>query len=79
LSAFAGFDNPAKHPDVRAKISLANKGKPSPMKGRTQSEEHKRKISEALKGHTCSEESRAKMRAAKKGKIKANKRKPNDK
>jgi len=43
-------------------------GKPSPLKGRTLSKEHKQKLSAAKKGKTHSEETRAKMSADRKGK-----------
>ena len=46
--------------------SLHNKGRPSPMKGHTLSEESRRKISEAMKGHTLSEETRRKISEANK-------------
>ena len=39
----------AKMPEISKKLSEANKGKPSPMKGKTRSEETRRKTSESLK------------------------------
>lgn len=52
------------------------KGKPSPMKGKesfrkgkTLSDEHKKKISEGLKGHFVSEESKKRMSIARKNYI----------
>ena len=54
--------------DTRKKISEANKGRPSPMKGVTLSEETRRKISEAKKGHIVTDETRRKMAEAMKGK-----------
>ena len=51
-------------------MSEALKGKPSPMKGKTLSVEHRRKISEAQKGkkgHPHSAETRRKMSEALKG------------
>ena len=59
--------------EVRKKISKANKGKsrnkgkPSWNKGKYLSEEHKRKISEALKGIPLSEERKKKISKACKG------------
>ena len=46
---------------------LHMKGRPSPMKGRTFSEETRKKISEAKKGRTFSEEHRRKISEAIKG------------
>ena len=45
---------------------LHTKGRPSPMKGHTLSEEHRRKISEAMKGRTLTEETRRKISEANK-------------
>ena len=47
--------------ETRRKMSEARKGKPSPNKGKPFSEEHCRKISEAMKGKTLSEETRRKI------------------
>ena len=63
--------------EIKKKISRANKGKPSPMKGKTHTEETKKKMSELAKNrkqilfgffgkHT--EESKKKMSDARKGK-----------
>ena len=57
-------NNPMKRPEVRRKQSEAKKGK----KGKTLSEETRRKMSEARKGRTFSEETRRKISEAKKGK-----------
>ena len=61
--------------ETRQKLSEANKGKPSCMKGKHLSEEHKWKISEALKGENSqwfgkhhSAETRKKLSKANKGK-----------
>lgn len=48
-------------------ISLHKAGKPSPNKGKSQSEETKRKISETLRFHSVSEASRKRMSEAHKG------------
>ena len=53
--------------DTRRKLSEANKGKPSWMKGKHHSEESCKKISEAKKGKHLSAESRKKISEAKKG------------
>ena len=45
---------------------LHTKGRPSPMKGHTLSEESRRKISEAMKGRTLTEETRRKISEANK-------------
>ncbi len=50
-----GENNPAKRPEVRAKMSKTRKGKPK-------SEEHKRKIGESQKGKIISEETKQKNR-----------------
>ena len=47
--------------DARRKLSEANKGKPSGMKGKHHSEDARRKLSEAKKGKHLSEETRKKM------------------
>ena len=52
---------------TRKKLSAANKGKPSPKKGKHLSEETKRKICEANKGKPKSDEAKKRMREAKKG------------
>ena len=52
--------------ETRLKMSAAKKGKPTWNKGKTQSAEHKAKISAAMKGKPKSEETRLKMSAAKK-------------
>lgn len=61
-----------KHPseETRLKMSDAHKGRVSPMKGKSLSDEHRRKISENnyWKGRRRSEETRRKMSEAKKGK-----------
>ena len=54
--------------ETRRKISEANKGRTSPMKGRTLSDETRKKMSESLKGRTFSEETRRKMSESHKGK-----------
>ena len=53
--------------EARKKISEANKGKPSSMKGKHISEEAKKKVSEARKGKKASEETRKKISEASKG------------
>ncbi len=72
-------DNPSKRPEVKQKISEWHKGKHwSPAtqfakghegwnKGKTISDEQKRKISKTLKGHTLSTETKAKISDALKG------------
>lgn len=47
--------------DVRAKMSAAQKGRPSPFYGRKHTEETKAKMSIAQKGHYMSEETRRKI------------------
>ena len=54
--------NPAKLPEVRKKISLNKKGKPSSFKGKKLSEQAKRTISQKNKGKSRSDEFREKMR-----------------
>lgn len=54
-------NNKSGRPEVRKKLSEALKGRTSPNKGRTFSEEHKNKLSESLKGRTLSEETRRKL------------------
>ena len=68
--------------ETKKKISTVNKGKPSPLKGRKLSEEHRKNISEALKGVNtwtkggvpwnkgvpCTEERKKKISSANKGK-----------
>jgi len=68
------FNKGASHPWVSER-NKANKGKPSPLKGRPKSEEHKQKLSAARKGRPGtfigkrhSEETRTKLSAARKGK-----------
>jgi len=53
--------------EAKAKISAANKGKPSPKKGTILSDEHKIKISETLSGVKHSEEHKQKISEAMKG------------
>lgn len=50
--------------ETRAKMSAAKKGKPSPNKGRTMSQEQKNKLSAVNKGKVHSETFREKMRIA---------------
>lgn len=50
--------------ETRRKMSKAKKGKPAHNKGKSMSEEQKRKISETLKGHTTSEETKRKLSEA---------------
>ena len=50
------------------KISYSKKGKPSHNKGKSLSEEHKRKLREAHKGKTLSEEHKRKLSVINKGK-----------
>jgi hypothetical protein len=50
-------------PEVRAKMSAAKKGKPSPRKGAVLSEETRAKIGAANKGRIQSEEERARRKA----------------
>ena len=54
--------NPAKLPEVREKMSKKKKGKISSFKGKTLSDEAKRKISEKNKGRIRSDDFREKMR-----------------
>lgn len=54
--------NPAKLPEVREKMSLKKKGKPSSFKGKKLSEKAKRTISQKNKGKVRSDEFREKMR-----------------
>lgn len=54
--------NPAKLPEVRKKMSLKKKGKPSSFKGKKLSEEAKKKISERNKGRKMSDNFRERMR-----------------
>ena len=67
-----GGDSGRPAEETKQKISGAKKGKycgkNSPNYGRTFSEEHKRKLSEANKGKTHSEKTRRKMSEARKGK-----------
>ena len=49
---------------IKEKISKANKGKPSPSKGKVMSEEQKRKISEAQKGRPFTPEHAANCKKA---------------
>lgn len=51
----------------KRKISEARKGKSSPIKGTSRSDEIKRRISGTLKGHTTSDETRRKISEACKG------------
>lgn len=53
--------------EARAKMSKSRKGKPSPFKGKPRgpfSDDHKRKISEALEGHAVTAETREKLSMA---------------
>jgi hypothetical protein len=54
--------------ETRAKMSAAQKGRPSHHLGKHHSEAAKAKMRAAKKGHSVSLETRAKMRAARKGK-----------
>lgn len=54
--------------ETRAKISVANTGKPSPLRGRALSEETKAKLSVSMTGKTHSAETIAKISAALRGK-----------
>lgn len=54
--------------ETRKKLSILYKGKPSLLKGRKLSEEHRKRVSEALKGHEHSEETKKKISEALKGK-----------
>ena len=54
--------------ETRRKISESLKGKPSNFKGKTNTEEAKRKISDSLKGKYLSEETKLKISTALKGK-----------
>ena len=49
------------------KISKANKGRPSPLRGRTLSREHRQKIGESQIGHKVSQETRDRISRANKG------------
>ena len=60
-----------------AKTSAALKGKPSPMKGRTHSEEAKSKIRAKRKLQGITVETRAKMSASNKGKVRSQEFKDN--
>ena len=62
--------------DTRRKLSEANKGKPSWMKGKHHSEESCKKMSESKKGKHLSAESRKKISEAKKGENNPNFGKP---
>lgn len=53
--------------ETKAKISAANKGNISPNKGKSLSEEHKKKISETMKGKEHSEKHKQKISEANKG------------
>lgn len=53
--------------DAKRKMSLAMKGRPSPLKGKQHSEETRRKISESHKGKTMSEEQKRKQAEALRG------------
>jgi len=55
-------------PEARAKISAAHKGRPSPMRGRTHSQETRDRMSAAHKGRTHSQETRDRISAALKNK-----------
>jgi len=55
-------------PECRAKISAANKGKPSPKRGIKLSKETRRKISEGMKGRVVTQETRKKISQALMGK-----------
>lgn len=55
--------------EYRQKVSASLKGKPNSFKGRTHSEESRRKISDGHKGKTASGETRRKMSESAKGRI----------
>jgi hypothetical protein len=57
--------------ESKARMSAAKKGKPTHNKGKTLSDETKKKIGIARKGRTHSEESKRKMSEANKGKTKS--------
>ena len=61
-----GNNNPAKREDVRMKMSLAQKGKPSCMKGKKMSDEGRKNISEARRGLKYSEEGKRKLSESRK-------------
>jgi hypothetical protein len=61
-----GEFNPAKREEVRKKMSEAQKGKPSKMKGKKMSEEGRKNISEARKGLKLSDEGRKKLSESRK-------------
>ena len=77
-ASMTGENNPAKRPEVRAKISAAligtkrseeSKAKQSAtIMGRTLTETHKAKISAGLAGHILTEETKTKISIANKGK-----------
>lgn len=74
-NAALGDKNPAKRQEVRKKMSEAQKGKPSPNKGKKMSDDFRLKISNARKGIKYSEEGRKKLSESRKksyaeGKIK---------
>ena len=61
-----GYNDKSDRP-YNPKVSESLKGKPSGMKGRSLSEETRRKISESRKGHVASEETRRKISESRKG------------
>lgn len=61
----------AERPDVRARVSNSLKGRVSPRKGITMSEEQKAKISASCTGKRHSPEALAKMSASQKGRPKS--------
>jgi len=62
-----GFSGAIRSEKTRKKLSELNKGKNNPNYGKSFSEEHRRKMSEAHKGKVLSEEHRRKVSEAKTG------------
>jgi hypothetical protein len=63
----SGGESPVYSEETRRKQSEAKKGKPSPRKGQTASEETRRRISESNKGRKLSEETKRKMSKSRMG------------